>query len=335
MKFKSVALCASIAVLSACGGDGSSPPQPPVATPAPTPPPLTYTPFAEITDDRVFNTACSGLRDNSNQSLASPFNTGFTFALAQENETWTIAGETPTGESFDASFDENDIVEELRNRSISYAVDTDVFIPPSSVIQDLFAIFVPQTDEVRSRFVRVATGTIFPTDAGVQEKFRCVFGVAMQAADNLPSSTVTYSANLDLEGGALGASQRFNGTGIFNLDASTVTITSDSANDRLDFELSLIGRELVQNVDTDGSFVFTQTTFPLAELSGSAAVSEGNPSFSGTVIDESGQVIGEVNGAFFGPQGIEIGIAIEGQDQRQDAEILTFNLTAAGPQDSN
>ncbi len=342
MKLKFAALCASVAILNACGGGGGSggesgTPQPPAATPAPAPAPapITYTPFAEITDDREFNAACSGLRDNSNQSLASPFNADFTIALAQQNETWTIAGETPTGESFDSSFDENDIVEELRNRSIRYAVDTDVFIPPNSTIQDLFAIFVPQTDEVRSQFVRVATGTIFPTDADVQESFRCVFGVATQAADSLPSSTVTYSANVDLEGGAQGASQAINGLGIYNLDASTITITLDLANDRLDYVLSLRGRELVQNVDTDDSLVFTQATFPLAELSGSAAVSEGTQGFSGTVVDESGQVIGEINGAFFGPQGAEIGIAIEGRDQRQDASFLTFNTSAAGPQDSN
>jgi hypothetical protein len=346
VKFRSVALCASIAMLSACGGGGGTPtptatgtPAPtPVPTPSPTPPPTT---FNELTGDQVFNTACVSDTTIPGQINFSRFSEGFTFNFQEAGEIWSVQGQSANLDTFDISFGPDDISAEEEGLFVVYRKESPLSTS-TPAREDIFGFGAPQAensagDTQIGEFVRLANFIGIPQrnnpsgPAGVSDLRNCVFGIATELDDTLPSTTITFSSLLSNNGTA---SVRLGNDPLrfFDLDDSILTFTADPATGDLSFTLELQGQEVTPDPN-GGPPIVSDTVTPLGSFSGNASISGDVQGFEGTTANSTGLAAGEFTGWFFGPQGAELGLAVNGNAQLQDSSIVNFRMTIGGPQD--
>lgn len=195
--------CAAIAacvLLSACGGGGSSASPPATGggssgggggTPTPTPTPgPTYSLFSQLTGDQQFKSSCGGLY-NLQQPVSSD---GFgrfpelAFTISHDfnaaNETWSLSGQSPGGDTIDFSFGLADTVSTTFANTVAYArQDAIGFTNRLFVSAPTIGGTVAEYSRGTATFLRVPGGTVFSN---------CVIGVPT-LLDDRPSSTVNYS----------------------------------------------------------------------------------------------------------------------------------------------
>jgi len=116
------------------------------------------------------------------------------------------------------------------------------------------------------------------------------------------------------------------------LEESQISVTVTPSTGEVAYTLNLQGQEVTRDPN-DNSTVISETITPLGTYSGSDNFNGEAQGFLGLNINDSGAVIGDFTGWFFGPQGAEIGIVISGQTQLQDSTELDFSLAFGGPQD--
>ena len=335
MKFKSVALCAPIALLTACGGGGGSPTPTATGAPAPAPAPAptptpTPTTFDELTGDQTFSTACALLPAQRFFTPTTNFPNDFTLNFEAATETWTFAGPSPAG-ILDNSFGPNDIITEEPGVFTFYSRDNGQGLG-GNPFNDIFFLGTPQFNGGTAQFVRVAEFATAISGASIPDTHQCVFGIPTALDDPLPQQTLNFGPRLDALGSALLLNATITG---FRLENSELVLTADPTTGEIEFTLTLLARETIP--DPNGGLPTvsdTQTSF--GTFTGTTAIDGSAQTFFGGVVgDNSVGVVGEFTGWFFGPQGTEIGIAMNGAVLLPNQDLLTFTVAFGGPQDAN
>lgn len=314
-----VALCAL--ALAACGGGGDSSTPPPTGgggggggTPTPTPPAITYTAFNNLTGDRTFRTACALGANNSQNFQTSVFNDpgGITFSFAEASQIWTNASNGGFGE-FSETFGPADLVENIPGvRTFYQRAD------PNSGFTERFVFGTPQWPSATADYVR---GAFFQSSNG--GSFNCVFGVPTQTDDRLPTSTITYSPQLD----AFGTLVNFNGqtATTYDLDPTTGTITADPVTGIVTISVNLRGFEF--SFDANGNRVDSSVITEFGTTTGQAQVTQGAQGFLAQMEKANGiGFVAAASGWFFGPQGEEIGIVFSGRESLVDGSNVSFSF---------
>lgn len=321
--------------LVACGGGGSSSPPAtgggggtPAPSPSPSPAPITYTAFDDLTGDREFNTACANDGSFAGQQAAgiTTFSDFFTFAFTEATETWRVAGPT-LDDTFDSSFDPSNISSQQDGEFVVYRRE---FSLNGRDVAEFFAILTPQFQGGTAQYVRGGDAILFGVNNQQQAFYRCVFGVPTELDDELPTSSIVFNASLDANGNATvtnGADPAVQ----YNLDVSDLELTADPASGEIQVTLNVRGREITRDPNT-GDVTVSDTETELGTFSGTTAITGDVQGFEGVLTDSNGLFVGEYSGWFFGPQGAEIGVALYGNQTRNDGSELRFGLSIAGPQ---
>lgn len=328
--------CALALVLSACGGGGNSSPPPttggggnPAPSPSPTPTPVSYTKFDDLTGDQTFNTACSldpAINGGLGTGGITPFTSFFTFAFADATDTWTIAGPTLT-DTFNSSFGPSEISSQAAGEFTVYRRELTI---NGNNVAEFFALITPQLNNGTVDYVRGGDAVMFGTGNQIQAFYRCVFGVPTELDDQLPASTVSYDQFVSANGNA----QLTDGAGVtsqYNIADTQIAVTANPTNGEITVTLNVRGREITRDPNT-GQVSTSTTITDLGTYTGNTATTGTIQGFEGLLSDSNGQFVGEYSGWFFGPQGIELGIALEGTHNRNDASVLRFGISMAGPQ---
>ncbi|MFL0356890.1 hypothetical protein ACI5KX_10475 [Erythrobacter sp. GH1-10] len=324
--------------VAACGGGGGSAPPPttgggggtpaPSPSPSPTPTSVSYTKFDDLTGDREFNTACSlnptisGGQGFGGITLFTDF---FTFAFTEASETWRVAGPT-LSDTFDSSFGPSDISSQQAGEFTLYRREITV---NGNSVPEFFVLITPQLANGSVDYVRGGDAVLFGINSQTQAFYRCVFGVPTELDDALPASTVSYDQFVSANGNA----RVTDGAGVvtqYNIEDTQIEVTANPANGEITVTLDVRGREVTRD-PTTGQITTSSTVTQLGTFTGNTAIDGTIQGFEGGLSDSNGQFVGEYSGWFFGPQGIELGIALHGTQNRNDASTLTFGVSMAGP----
>ena len=329
MKFAHVTLCASVALLTACGGGGSSTPAPspaPTATATPTPSPSPSppsTPNAKMPGGQACRPACvnienggTGFTDGVDRRASASDETLF---FTQATQTWAFDLTTPGQDR--KEFGPADQLATSPPGRIAYeranlGGGTDAFTVALRDFRGLTLDYVRGTDFVGNR----STGPFLG--------LACVFGVPTVVEDQAPTSVVTYS-QIAVSGVAL----RVDGTtglvtGTFDLSDSTATFEVDpDANSQIETIINVRGREILANGDLSTTILDFATNG-----SGQAAITtefgtdnvergaySGTFQFNGVMPPAQ-----QFTGWFYGPQGVEAGygFAFKADDPNSSDEFV-------------
>ncbi|MEL7190484.1 MAG: hypothetical protein AAGK17_13100 [Pseudomonadota bacterium] len=282
-----------------------------------------------MTGDQVFNTACASVANPQGNPSITLFPDNFTLAFEEASETFTAAGSSPFGD-IDASFGPADIVAEEAGVFTLYFRDSGQTVN-GNPFNNVFAFGTPQFNGGSAEYVRLAELITIPAGQTVPSSFQCALGIPTELDDPLPQTVLNFGASL----GANGTATRLAGTDftIFSAADSVLSLTADPTNGSIDFTIDVRGRESTPN-PAGGLPILSDTVEDLASFSGSTSIDGSVQSFSGLTANDQGLFAGEFSGWFFGPQGAEIGIAINGQVQLPDASTVSFLVVFGGPQDT-
>jgi hypothetical protein len=318
------ALIAPLLLITACGGDGGdssgSAGAPPTAAPAPTPSPTpapapTQTPtpspspsptpspspivYVRFTDYYIFRfgrdlslpSACGALALRSQPPAVRPataFGRGLTFRYVVTPQVWAVSGEVGMG--FDGR-DTDPLSAELAVRpeeiGLSRRIGPDV---------QRFSIAQPGAGGAGLEYARLAS--VWAPFEGAPHLYQCVIGVPTQAGDLPRAGAVAYR-----RGVMLGTAYRREGSAAraYLLDRSTVSVSVDTAADRVTISVRLIGTPAGGGPDVDlGAFAATGT------------IDAATGTFIADISGGDRGIAGALGGRFFGPEGVEIGAAISG-----------------------
>lgn len=304
------------ACLSACGGGSGQGSTGPVAvtpgspstptpssssSPTPTPGPApSYTTYNNLTGDQTFKTACALLDFQGtvpNAFLTFPYGNGSTIALQSATQTYTISLDGKT-----LTFGPADVDPAAPSTVKAY-------IKPGEVGNDRFSISGAGFDGAPLQYVRYAS--IYTSRFGRANLYPCVFGIPTLVTD-VPSATTIAFPKLTIGASVYDASS---GTVVnYTLNHSTQTFVVDLSALRVDVSIHLIGTPR------------TGTDVDLGTVTGIATIDPATGRFDGTWSSTDREAIGYFSGAFFGPQGHEMGYAF-GFNGRQGG---TLAFSSAG-----
>lgn len=324
-----VALCAL--ALAACGGDGGSAPPPATGggagggggtpTPTPTPSAITYTAFNDLTGNQTFSTACA-IGANATQAIGfSIFSDtgGITYSFAEADETWTNASNGTFGE-FSETFGPADIIENAPGVRTFYQR-----LNPAGGLSDIFVFGAPQWPTASADYVR---GSFFQSSDG--GGFNCVFGVPTVLEDDLPSTTITYSQEIDAAGTLVNfPSQSGAGFGptakSFDLSPSTFTVTANPTTGVVSISADIRGFEFT--FDANGNRIDGTEITEFGTMTGDAQVTDTEQTLFADMFNPSAvNFLANASGWFFGPQGEEIGIVFSGSQSQTDGSVVSFSF---------
>jgi hypothetical protein len=276
--------------LAACGGGSvSSTPAPtPTPTPTPTPPPPTNLKLTELSGDRTFNTA--GVKYDVGTAGASnfaslPYPNGVQVAYSAANDSYTLSIPGATATTFLPSEVTQpqpapNVVQYLKRNS-------------SGAVTDVLTLIIPTSGGVPLNYTLV--GTWGTNVASGTPTYRIGIGGIPTLASDVPK---TGSANYSV---GVGGSANNNGTN-YNLQPnSTATFSANFAAGTVATTLNLSG------VTGSGA-----TPVSFGSFTGTGTIASTTPGFTGTFSGtafNSSATSGFFSGAFFGPQGIEMGYA--------------------------
>lgn len=311
MKRKTLLASASLILLSACGGDEAAPVnQPPTQAPAT----ISYTEFAALQGAQSFLSSCAVLNVSDSPDAPDALGvfsfgeaSGLTFDLSNDQETWTI-----TGDTLDLEFGPAD----LRDSG-----DDDVILFQRQIASgfiQMFALTKPDLDDGvgddDAEFLRIAGLQVERSDDQVNN-YTCVIGVPIDASDTLPASSFSYD---DLEGfGVLYRTETDDSVTEFIIDETDAEVEIDRTQGRLRLSLDLEGEFSPNNQGNgdDEEFGSFSADIPF----------NGNPrDFTGPLLDENGVEVGEFSGVFFGPEGSEIGVVFSADSNDEDGNPISF-----------
>lgn len=323
------------ALLASCGGEDSNTPPPtggggtptPSPTPTPTPSPTpTPTLFSALVGDQQFNSACAGSTEQFG-TLGVFNDVGFirssTFPLAIDHDfldatdSWRIASRSPDGADYSYTFGPADIIATAQPDTIAYRQ------PDPNNFPNRFSITQPTLGSVKAEYVR--STRVFNRPANLVTNAFCVIGVPTEVTDR-PPALVTYTT-FAFDGTAFLFDRANGNRRQFDLSESTAQWTANPATGQINVTLTLTGREFLSG----GGLSDTRTamgTYPRQ------AVIDGTvQTFSvpfDTVSGGPTTITGGFSGWFFGPAGIEAGLAFSGRADFDTNTNLIFggSLTA-------
>lgn len=334
-----VSFCAL--ALAACGGGGgsSSPPATagggtatPAPAPAPTPPPITYTAFDDLTGDQTFMTACAAGASTEFTVDANAFSaTGFvTIDRSASGDTFTVSGGTRAGE-VNTTFRPEDIVQDEPGVLTLFQRPT-----TANGLTEVLAFGTPQWPTTTAQYVRGAFFLAL-SETGIPVGQNCIFGVPTELNDELPTSTITYTMEIDAAGSAVTATSTAGPIQkAFNLAPTTFTISADPTTGVVSYTIDLKGFE--QSAGPDGLPVDSTEVTEFGTYTGSAnvggAAGEEAQFFAGDLLKEGAIGLNaQTSGWFFGPQGIEVGVVVSGTEQLVDGSFISFSFGITAQQD--
>ncbi len=337
MRILSVVLCAPIALLSACGGDGSSSPSATSAsptptptpsaspTPSPTPGPSGYTRFDDLSGDQEFSTACSTFGNSSQDpERITPFEEFFTYSFTQATQTWRLAGQTLQGTT-DSSFGPQDIVE-----------DTIGVVTRYERGDERFSISTPQLTVGSVNYARTARQLTLVDGAGGTPFYRCVFGVPTRLDDPLPSTEFSFGQAMD-HFGYMAVTDNDLILRTYQPDASTSDIEVDPDARTISIRFEVAGPEITRDPNT-GTVTIASTNTLIETYRGTATYEDDVQGFTGELFladqnPANAEAVGTFSGAFFGPQGEEIAIAYQVTEFPDDVALVEIVVSALGVRD--
>lgn len=336
MKYRMTVCLAAVALLAACGGEGSSPPPTsgpapaPSPSPTPTPTPIAYTTFANLTGEQVFNPICATGAQNDGSSpnyqvANDPVDrSSLAVAFSQPRGIWTLTdpGSEPSEPDIDYTFGPADIVGDTNGTAVVYqrsvaGSGTQRFSVRNSDADSLKLQYARALQFVRAVAPDGAVPTILDT--------RCVFGVNTVAEDGLPTGRVEYGKVKILGTAVLPRSNFDDPTRRFDLVNSTGSFAVDFAASQLIVTLNLEGREiradgsLSSTVTKIGTLVSRETYFHAEAPNGVAQTR-----FVGYFATDGISGFDSFTGGFFGPKAAEAGLSFTA---RPDETITGLNGT--------
>ena len=242
-----------------------------------------------------------------------------TYSFAEAAQNWMVTGDTITNQ-FNLSVGPTDISQD------DPVVQT-LYLRPSATggPSEIFVLGTPQWPTAVADFVR---GSFFQTDTGLS--FNCVFGVPTRLDDPLPSSTITYSQEID----AAGTLVAFSGqtAASFDLAASTFTITADPTRGNVVISVDVKGNEF--SFDANGNRIDSPDVTGFGTIEGAAFAAGNEQSLFADLSKATGlSFSGAVSGWFFGPQGEEIGLVFSGREQLTDGSQVSFSFGITAQRD--
>lgn len=283
-KIKVISGCGLALAATACGGGGevaSTPPPPPPAT-------FTYTKLADMSGNRTFQTAGVTYDPSTTgftNASAQAFGSGVQVAYNAAADSYTLTA--PSGTT--ATFGPAQLTQPQQAPNVlQYVVRND-----SNTVTDVLNLIVPQTASgVPLSYTLIGTwGTKLETGTPT---YRVAVGGAPTLAGDMPKTgSASYAATV-------GGAARENGQGYLLSPNSTATFTANFGNGTVATTINLVG---VQGSNAP-------LTFGSASATGTIA-SDG-PGFTGTFSGtayNSQSLSGQLSGAFFGPQALEMGYA--------------------------
>lgn len=303
---RAVSAACLAAALAACGGGSGGgtvtaagvAPTTPVAPVAPVPPPATYTAIANLFGVQALQTASSGTRFGtspgqtnalSSHPLAA-FGTGITLGFDAAARTFT-----PSGNGLTETFGPADI--DVPNTSAlvaSYAKRAN-----AGQLTARLNVETPNAGNIAAAYVRTVEWFNIGDLQGPRTYYM-VAGVPTIASD-MPASGTAAFGNTKV-GGVAYVAVASGTTAIsgLSLTASAANCALDSATGRVTVQLNLQGR-----ATSTGPLVF------IANFVGSGTLVAGTNRFSGSFTQLGGTpaLSGTFQGAFFGPQAAECGLA--------------------------
>lgn len=313
MKPRNLVLVAPAALLVACGSDET-----PTATPTPsatqTGSAISYTAFEELQGAQTFQSACAVLDvtdDPASPAAEGVFSfaeaAGLEFDLSDDQQTWTI-----TGDTLDLVFGPADLRDNGDDDIILYQRQI-----ASGFIQT-FALTDPDLDDGvgddDAEFLRLTGLQVERSDDRVKN-YTCVIGVPIDAADTLPSDSFSFD---DLEGfGVLYRTEAGSVVVEYLLDDTEAEVEIDRAQGRLRVTLDLEGEFSSNNAGTGDGDEFGIFTADIPF--------NGDPrDFAGPLLDTDQNEVGEFTGVFFGPEGGELGIVFSADSTDESGLPISF-----------
>lgn len=310
-KIARLPMVVSLLALAACGsGGGTRSPQPPFVENPPPDPVITYTPFAQLTGDQAFDTACATLFSGFEAQLSYGFGSypdvpsSINIDYDASADSWMVEGFA--GIEYDYVFGPADLDPSSSPTSTLYRqTQPDAFVTR-------FGIGARSLNGLSPEYVR--TARLFARPDGTLIDTACVFGVPTSLEDELPTSVLNYT-RFSVAGNMLVRSG--SGTVQYELSESTATLTANPDTGEIDTTIELIGRQFTPTG-------LSETRTPLGSYSGEAEVDGSIASFTGSIFADD-RAIGASNfsGWFFGPQGRGAGYAYSITAYGAGGETLT------------
>ena len=327
-----VSTLACMMLLAGCGGDGGSArggtpaPASAVPTPAPTPSPTptpapaptptptpalspsptptatpaTYNRFADIYIYRfgagiTVQSACTGLAFSAQPPAVLPvtgFGQGYTFRHIITPQVWALGGDISIG--FDGR--DGDTTPSPLGDSLDGTLEIGLSkqVGPDRV---RFWIARPIASGSDLEYVRLAT--VAGPVAGVPRLYQCVTGMPTLAADLATAASASYPRAV-LK--AIAFVREGAGSRAYALDRSTLSIVADLPAGQVRITMQLVGTPL------EGG----GPTLDLGTMGAIAAIDAASGDVAAELAGADGTVAGALRGRFFGPQALEIAMALGG-----------------------
>lgn len=289
------------ALLAGCGGGGSGGGT--VSAPSPTPAPLptiSYTKIADMTGDRQYSTACSGLRvfGGTLPLIPSEFGGGYPFLYSAASSTYSM-----TIDGVDHRFGPED-------RVVTTAPGRESFARVTSNGTQRLDTGSSMIGDVPVDYVRRLSLTS-PTAASL---ILCIYGVPTLVSDR-PTSTasITYGQS-NVAGGLM--IERSGTSRSFSFVQNRVALDANPVTGEVIATIRLAGMEIINGV-------VSTTVTEFGTFRGTAAVDGVRSSYQDSFINtDLARYSGSFSGWFFGPRGRESAFVFSINDSRNNGERL-------------
>lgn len=281
-KLASACACVALLSLASCGGGGGSssgpvsgtptPSPSPTPSPTPTPTPPSYQTLSQLQGDRTFETASVTYTITSSGTTPGPITAPSAQAFGSGTQIKYLA--TPDTITFTAPGGTPTVTVQQTAFTIPQAGIKQWFVPNNNNPTDVITLFDPTGNYAFS-------GT-WANIVGSTATYRLAVAGIPTVAGDFPAGTVTYSIRM-------GGSSRAAGTGTpVDSTRSLGTLQINYAARTGTFSVPLIG----------------VNSAALGTLTGSITLAASGNGFTGTTTYNG--VNGQVSGAVFGPQAVEI-----------------------------
>jgi hypothetical protein len=294
----SLAIAALSTSLGACGGGGGGS----VASTPAGPPRPTYTKIPDLAGNQTFQTASSGFRYAAPGGASVP---PTSFSPAPLGSGPTIAFNAATGDYTLAinGFSETYTSADLDRTNTDPKVQRFVRLGANGEFVSRFSLNTPSPNGVDLSYTRTGEWNSRADTAVGGRSYFAVGGVPTIASDMPRTGTATYGATR-VSGIAFLRNPAFNGGNEFphTLDGSSANFSADFADGSVRSQLVLSGRPAVSGQQLPPIFI--------GNFVGNGRIISGSNAFSGTLSPVGGSTLtGSFQGAFFGPQAAEYGLA--------------------------
>ena len=302
---KKMLLLGAMLTLSACGGSGGGLATLPTPTPAPTPTPgPTYTKFADLTGDQLFQTASvtMPIASNIDGAINSPsqaFGSGYTIDFDAATNSYTVSGVMNVATGAPVTHSQTFVQSEITRND----ADALIFSKPSTGAPNVFIISVPKVNSVPLTYTRISAWNTGSSSTPNIFAF-AMLGVPTKASDVPTTGSATYKTGV---GGVASTAAAASAPVFYDLSHSTATLSANFATGSITTDLTLTG--VLFNPLTGGATA-GQPDVALGIFNGTGLLNAGANTFGGSFVPANGATaLGSSNffGAFFGPQALEFG----------------------------